>query len=106
MKSTIFTSLALLLMAGYASAQNTVASAPRLVVLTPDQCHEVWSKAVTKEDSPAQADAAPDIVNFAQLDTDFTQVDANNDGTVGREEFEAACQKGLVHEPARLEGSN
>jgi hypothetical protein len=59
----------------------------------------VWSKAVTKEDTLAQADAAPDIVNFAQVDTDFAQVDANNDGTVDKKEFEAACQKGLVHEP-------
>jgi hypothetical protein len=58
-------------------------------VLTPDQCNEVWSKAVPTGDTLAQANAAPYIVNFAQVDTD-------NDGTIDKKEFEAACAKGLV----------
>ena len=40
-----------------------------------------------KGDTLAQADAAPYIVNFAQVDTD-------NDGTIDKKEF--ACGKGLV----------
>ena len=100
-KFATLTSLALLLSAGYASAQNAMASGPPLVVLTPDQCNRVWRKAVPKDDTLAQADAAPEVVNFAHA-----QVDTNNDGTVDKEEFEAACEKGLVHEPPRVEWSN
>ena len=83
------TSLALLATAGFALAQT-------MTSLTPDQCNEVWSKAVAKGDTLAQADAVPDIVNFAQVATYFAQVDTNNDGTVDKKEFEAACAKGLV----------
>jgi EF hand domain-containing protein len=101
-KLATLTSLALLLSAGIASAQSAITSGPPSAVLTPDQCDEVWRKAVTKVDTRAQADAVPDIVNFAQVDTDFSQVDTNNDGTVDKEEFEAACGKGLVHEPPRV----
>ena len=54
-----------------------------------DQCNDVWSKAVPKGDTLAQADAGPYIVNFAQVDTD-------NDGTIDKKEFEAASGKGLV----------
>ncbi len=100
-KLATLTSLALLLTAGIASAESTMTSGPPSAVLTPDQCNEVWSKAVTKGDTPAQADAAADIVNFAQVD-DFAQVDINNDGTIDEKEFEAACGKGLVHAPLRV----
>jgi hypothetical protein len=61
-------------------------------VLTPDQCNAVWSKAVPSGDKLAQANAAPYIVNFAQVDT-------NNDGTIDKNEFVAACGKGLVKNP-------
>ena len=82
--------LALLLTAGYTSAQqNTMTSGRPSAVLTPDQCNEVWNKAVPKDDTLAQADAAPYVVNFAQVDTD-------NDGTIDKKEFERACGKGLV----------
>jgi len=97
-KLATLTSLALLLTAGYASSQSATTSSPPSAVLTPDQCNEVWSKAVTKGDTLGQANAAPGIVNFAQV-TNFGQVDTNNDGTVDKEEFEAACGKGLVREP-------
>jgi EF hand len=91
-KLATLTGLALLLTAGYAFAQetpNTMTSGRPSAVLTPDQCNEVWSKAVPKGDTLAQADAAPYIVNFAQVDTD-------NDGTIDKKEFVAACGKGLV----------
>ncbi len=100
-KFAALTSAALLLTVGFASAQNTMTSGRPSAVLTPDQCDEVWSKAVTKGDTPAQADAAPEIVNFAQVD-DFAQIDINNDGTIDKKEFEAACGKGLVHAPLRV----
>jgi hypothetical protein len=54
--------------------------------------------ALTTADAPAQADVAPE--NFAQAD-DIAQIDTNNDGTIDRNEFVAACAKGLVHVPAR-----
>jgi hypothetical protein len=62
-------------------------------VLTPEQCNAVW---MTTVDAPAQADVAPD--NFAQAD-DIAQIDTNNDGTIDRNEFAAACAKGLVRVP-------
>ena len=88
-KLATLTSLVLLLTAGYASAQNTMSSGRPSAVLNAAQCQEVWSKAVPKGDTLAQADAAPYIVNFAQVDTD-------NDGTIDKKEFEAGCGKGLV----------
>jgi len=90
-KLATLTSLALPLTAGYAFAQtpNTMTSGRPSAVLNDAQCQEVWSKAVPTGDTLAQADAAPYIVNFAQVDTD-------NDGTIDKKEFEAACGKGLV----------
>jgi len=58
-------------------------------VLTDTQCQEVWKKAVPSGDTLAQADAAPYIVNFTQVDTD-------GDGVISIAEFQAACGKGLV----------
>jgi hypothetical protein len=92
-KLVTLTSLALLLTAGFASAQNpTTPSA----ALTPDQCNQVWSTAVTQGETPSQA-AAPNIGSFAQVD-DFAQIDTNNDGAIDQKEFTAACGKGLIHE--------
>ena len=89
-KLVTLTSLVLLFTAGYASAQqNTMTAGRPSAVLNDAQCQEVWSKAVPKGDTLVQADAAPYIVNFAQVDTD-------NDGTIDKKEFEAACGKGLV----------
>jgi len=78
-----------------ASAQSTTTSAHPSGVLTPEQCNTVW---MTTRDAPAQADVA--LENFAQAD-DIAQIDTNNDGTIDRNEFVAACAKGLVHVPAR-----
>jgi len=61
-------------------------------VLTPDQCNAIWSKAVPSGDTLAQANAAPYIVNFSQVDT-------NNDGAITKQEFDAACAKGMVKNP-------
>jgi hypothetical protein len=85
----------------YASAQNTMTSGRPPIVLRPDQCNEVWSKAVTKSYTPEQAEDAPEIVNFAQVD-DFAQFDINNDGIIDNREFEAACEKGVVHAPLQV----
>lgn len=81
--------LALLLTAGYASAQNTMTSGRPSGVLNDSQCQEVWSKAAPNGDKLAQADAAPYIVNWHQ-------VDPNNNGAITKAEFWAACGKGLV----------
>jgi hypothetical protein len=106
-KLATWTSLALLLTAGFASAQNAMTSGPPSTVLTPDQCNEIWSKVVTKGDTPDTVNLAQvakgdtlDIASFAQVDN-FAQVDTNNDGTIDQKEFEAACAKGLVYEPPR-----
>jgi hypothetical protein len=76
-------------LSGLARKQNTMTAGRPSAVLTPDKCDAVWSKAVPKGDTLAQADAAPFIVNFSQVDTD-------NDGTIDKKEFQAACAKGLV----------
>jgi len=78
-----------------ASVRSTTTSAHPSGVLTPEQCNTVW---MTTRDAPAQADVA--LENFAQAD-DIAQIDTNNDGTIDRNEFVAACAKGLVHVPAR-----
>ena len=96
-KLATLTSMALLLTAGYAAAQSATTSSPPSAVLMPDQCNEIWSK-VTKG---TQAGAGSNVSTFAQVD-DLTQVDTNKDGMVDKEEFVAACGKGLVHEPPRV----
>jgi len=88
-KLATLTGLALLFTAGYAAAQNTMTSGRPSAVLNDARCHEMWSKAVPKGDTLAQADAAPYIVNFHQADT-------NKDGSISKTEFWAACRKGLV----------
>jgi len=92
-KLATLTGLALILTFSYATAQqNTMTSGRPSAVLTPDQCNAIWSKAVPSGNGLAQATAAPYIVNFAQVDT-------NNDGTIDKKEFDAACGKGLVKNP-------
>jgi ABC-type sugar transport system substrate-binding protein len=88
-------SLALLLTAGFASAQD--ATTPS-AALTPDQCKQVWSTAVMQGETPAQA-AAPNTGSLAQVD-DFAQVDTNNDGAIDQKEFTTACGKGLIRGPS------
>ncbi len=87
-KLAIPTGLALLITTGIALAEPMTSGRPS-AVLTPEQCQEVWKKAVPTGDVLAEKDAKPYIVNFKMADPD-------NDGTIDREEFEAACAKGLV----------
>ena len=71
LKFANLTSMALLLSAGYALAgASTMESGRPSAVLTPEQCQQVWGKAVPQGDSLAPADAAPFIVNFQQADAD------------------------------------
>jgi hypothetical protein len=92
-KLATLTGLALLLTVSYATAQQNTMSAGRpSAVLTPDQCNTIWSKAAPSGDTLAQANAAPYIVNFSQVDT-------NNDGSLDKKEFDAACAKGMVKNP-------
>src|SRR5215471_1248201 len=92
-KLATLTGLVLILAVNYATAQQNTMSAGRpSAVLTPDQCNAIWSKAVPSGDTLAQANAAPYIVNFAQVDT-------NNDGNIDKKEFDAACGKGMVKNP-------
>jgi hypothetical protein len=58
-------------------------------VLTPEQCGQVWSKAVPSGDSLAAANAQPFVANFQQADAD-------QDGKLSKSEFEAGCGKGLI----------
>jgi hypothetical protein len=84
-------SFALSLFATCALAQtNTMTSGRPSAVLPPDKCQEVWAKAVPSGEFLLEKDAAPYIVNFKQADG------KDNDGTISKEEFQAACAKGLV----------
>jgi len=68
-KLATLTGLALILTVSYATAQqNTMTAGRPSAVLTPDQRNAAWSKAVPSGDTLAQ-DAAPYIVNFAQVST-------------------------------------
>ena len=87
-KLAIATSFAVLLTTGYALAGPMTSGRPS-AVLTPEQCQEVWSKAVPKGDALAKKDARPYIVNFKLADTD-------QNGQISKSEFETACTKGLV----------
>ena len=58
--------------------------------LNPEQCAQVWSKAVPSGEYLAEANAAPYIVNFKQADG------PDQDGKISKSEFEDACAKGLV----------
>ena len=88
-KAALLASLAFTLASGYASAQNTMTSGRPSAVLNDKRCQRVWDEAVPKGDSLAKADASRFIVNFQQADTD-------HDGTISKDEFWAACKKGLV----------
>jgi len=72
----------------YAGAGEMSSGRPS-AVLRPEQCGQVWSKAVPSGDSLAQANAAPFVANWAQAD-------ANQDGMLSKDEFETGCTKGLI----------
>ena len=78
--------LALSLTVTCAFAQsNSMTSGRPSAVLTPDQCAQVWAKAVPSGDFLTEAIAAPYIVNFKQADGQ------DQDGKISKSEFEAAC---------------
>jgi len=92
-KASIIFAIVLPLTATCALAQaNTMTSGRPSAALTTEQCNTIWSKAVPSGDALAKANAAPYIVNFSQADT-------NNDGSIDKTEFDAACAKGLVKNP-------
>ena len=87
--------LALTLAAGVAFAgAGQMSSGRPSAVLTPEQCDAVWSKAVTSGDSLSKTDstATTYVANWAQAD-------ANNDGKLSKDEFQAGCTKGLIKNP-------
>jgi hypothetical protein len=93
-KMATFTSLALLLAAGYAFAQgtNTMTSGRPSAVLDDAKCQAVWTMASPNGAALSKDQAVPYIVNF-------TMVDVDGDGDITADEFTAACGKGLVKNP-------
>jgi len=57
--------------------------------LNPEQCAQVWSKAVPSGEYLSEANAAP-YIKFKQTDG------PDQDGKISKSEFEDACAKGLV----------
>jgi len=81
---------AVVLSTGYALAgAGQMSSGRPSAVLTPEQCTAVWKKAVPSGDTLAKANAVPFVANWAQAD-------ANQDGMLSKDEFEAGCGKGLI----------
>jgi hypothetical protein len=85
----ILASLAVLLGAGYASAQTMTSGRPS-AVLNKQQCKSVWKAAVPSGRYLDRANAGPYIVNFALADG------PDQDGRISRREFKKSCKKGLV----------
>ena len=86
------TSVALLLSAGYALAQqspNTMTSGRPSAVLDDAQCQAVWQMASPNRATMSQDQAVPYIVNFQMVDGD-------GDGKITADEFKAGCGKGMV----------
>lgn len=86
----IMAGAAVVLMAGYASAANTMTSGRPTAVLNKKQCKAVWKEAVPHGFFLHRADAAPFIVNFKLADG------PDQDGKISKREFKKACSKGLV----------
>jgi hypothetical protein len=82
--------VSILSITGALAQKNTMTSGRPSAALTPEQCQEVWKKAVPSGEFLAEKDAAPYIVNFKQADG------SDQDGKISKSEFEAACTKGLV----------
>ena len=82
-----------LLLAVPAFAQTTP-GAPPSTKMTAADCTAAWNRLDTaKLGSVPQAQAEPSITNFKAAD-------ANNDGKLSQQEFQAACSKGLVRSSA------
>lgn len=85
----ILTGVAVMLVAGYASAQAMTSGRPS-AVLTKSQCKAVWKAAVPSGRFLNKSDARPFIVNFKLADG------PDQDGRISKREFKKACSKGLV----------
>jgi hypothetical protein len=57
--------------------------------LDPSQCNKAWSMASPNGETLDQGKAVDYVINF-------TMVDSNQDGQISKDEFNAACDKGLV----------
>jgi hypothetical protein len=93
MMMTTFAITLLALIPITASAQSNTT---RLGPLTPEQCKQVWTTIKQSETSTAPEGVTTSISNLAQVD-DFAQVDTNGDGIIDEQEFQAACEKGLIY---------
>jgi hypothetical protein len=92
-KVAILAAVTLMVGAGYAVAgggKNTMTSGRPSAALTPEQCQQVWKKAVPSGEFLLEADATPFIVNFKLADG------PDQDKKISKAEFEDACAKGLV----------
>lgn len=57
--------------------------------LDSSQCNKAWSMASPNGETLDQGKAVDYVINF-------TMVDSNQDGQISKDEFNAACGKGLV----------
>jgi hypothetical protein len=98
MRLATLTSVALLLSAGYALAQqspNTMTSGRPSAVLDDAQCQAVWQMASPNGATISQDQAVPYIVNFQMVDGD-------GDGKITADEFKAGCGgQWLIKDPVR-----
>jgi hypothetical protein len=75
-------------------AQTTTAPKAGAMKLTQAQCQTIWNRLdAAKSGSVTQAATQPYV-------TDFKSVDANSDGKLTQAEFQAGCDKGVVHDSA------
>ena len=93
LKTVTLTGLVLIFATGYAFAgAGEMSSGRPSAVLTPEQCADVWKRAVPSGDSLKQADGTSFVANWAQAD-------ANQDGMLSKDEFQTGCGKGLIKNP-------
>ena len=83
----ILSTLTLSATAAMAQTSNEPANG---VQLSQSECTSLWDKASAGSKTLTQAQAKPYI-------SDFSAVNADNDGSIDQNEFMAACNKGLVH---------
>jgi hypothetical protein len=67
---------------------NTMTSGRPSATLNPEQCAQVWSKAVPSGEYLSEANAAPYIVNFKQADG------PDQDGKISKSELKTPAPKG------------
>jgi hypothetical protein len=86
--------LVALLLGGAAQAQTAPAPKAPAMKMTQAECTSLWNRLDTaKSGNVTQAQATAYV-------TDFSAVDSNKDGKLSQAEFQAGCDKGLVHSSA------